>query len=312
MSEGPETKLRQVPSRTALILAFAAIYLIWGSTYLGIRVAVETMPPFLMAGTRFAVAGVLILTFLRLRGAPWPTAAQWREQTIIGIFLLLGGNAVVSWAEIKVPSGITCLILGASPLIMVALDWMRPHGKRPTVALIIGVIVGIAGIALLLGPGAIPEGYRPPGLYLLALFGSSTSWWVGSLYSKHSRSGTPLLMASAMQMVSGCICMLLTGLILGEGRTLDFAAISSRSWAAFAYLVVLGSIVAFPVYVWLLEHSTPAKVSTYAYVNPVVAVFLGWLVLGEPLNGRMMLASAIIIGAVAIITIGRTKSPSKA
>jgi drug/metabolite transporter (DMT)-like permease len=311
MNEGTETKPRPIPSKTALILAFTAIYLIWGSTYLGIRVAVETMPPFLMAGMRFALAGGLILTFLRMRGAPWPTAAQWREQTIIGIFLLLGGNAVVSWAEIKVPSGITCLILGASPLILVALDWMRPQGKRPTVTLVIGVAVGIAGLALLLGPGAFPAGYRPPALYLLALFGSATSWWIGSLYSKHSRSGTPLLMASAMQMVSGCICMLLTGFLLGEGRALDFAAISSRSWAAFAYLVVMGSIVAFPVYVWLLEHSTPAKVSTYAYVNPVVAVFLGWLVLGEPLNGRIMLASAIIIGAVAIITIGRTKSPSK-
>ena len=311
MNEGTETKPRPAPSKTALILAFAAIYLIWGSTYLGIRIAVETMPPFLMAGSRFAVAGGLILAFLRLRGAPWPTAVQWRDQTIVGLFLLLGGNAIVSWAELKVPSGITCLILGASPLIMVGLDWIRPHGTRPTLALIMGVAVGITGIALLLGPGAIPEGYRPPALYILALFVSSTSWWVGSLYSKHCRSGTPLLMASAMQMVTGCICMLLTGLLLGEGRTLTLAAISYRSWAAFAYLVVMGSIVAFPVYVWLLEHSTPAKVSTYAYVNPVVAVFLGWLILGEPLNGRIMLASAIIIGAVAIITVGRSKSPSK-
>jgi drug/metabolite transporter (DMT)-like permease len=311
MNEGAETKPRPGPSKTALILAFAAIYLIWGSTYLGIRVAVETMPPFLMAGSRFAVAGVLILTFLRLRGAPWPTAVQWRDQTIVGIFLLLGGNAIVSWAELRVPSGITCLILGASPLIMVALDWIRPHGTRPTVALVVGVAVGIAGIALLLGPGAIPEEYRPPVLYILALFVSCTSWWVGSLYSKHCRSRTPLLMAAAMQMVSGCLCMLLTGLILGEGRDLVLTAISFRSWAAFGYLVVMGSIVAFPVYVWLLEHSTPAKVSTYAYVNPVVAVFLGWLILGEPMNGRILLASAIIIGAVAIITMGRSKSLSK-
>jgi drug/metabolite transporter (DMT)-like permease len=311
MSGGTDPSGRAAPSKTALILAFAAIYLIWGSTYLGIRVAVETMPPFLMAGMRFAVAGFLIFAFLRLRGAAWPKLGQWRDQVIIGIFLLLGGNAVVSWAEQKTPSGITSLILGASPMIMVILDWIRPRGRRPTMALVTGVAVGIAGIALLLGPDAIPAGYRPPPLYLFALFVSSTSWWIGSLYSKHVPSGLPLLMASAMQMLSGSACMLLTGFILGEGRGFHFAEVSSRSWMAFTYLVIMGSIVAFPVYVWLLEHSTPAKVSTYAYVNPVVAIFLGWAVLGEPLNARIMLASAIIIGAVAIITIGRTKSPEK-
>lgn len=292
-------------------MAFAAIYLIWGSTYLGIRVAVETLPPFLMAGMRFALAGVFVFGFLRLRGAEWPKAAQWRDQVIIGIFLLLGGNAVVSWAEQKTPSGITSLILGASPLIMVILDWIRPRGRRPTVALVVGVAVGIAGIAVLLGPGAIPPGYRPPALYLFALFLSSVSWWVGSLYSKHVSSASPPLMASAMQMLSGSACMLLTGLMLGEGRGLHLSAVSFRSWMAFIYLVIMGSIVAFPVYIWLLEHSTPAKVSTYAYVNPVVAVFLGWALLGEPLNARIMIASAVIIGAVAIITIGKTKSTVK-
>jgi drug/metabolite transporter (DMT)-like permease len=312
MSGVPDRAGRPAPSSTALVLAFAAIYLIWGSTYLGIRVAVETMPPFLMAGMRFAVAGTLLFGFLRLRGAPMPNLAQWKDQAIIGIFLLLGGNAVVSWAEIKVPSGITSLILGASPMIMVVLDWIRPRGIRPTFALVGGVVVGIAGTALLLGPGAIPAGYRPPALYVVALFLSSTSWWIGSLYSKHSPTGTPRLMAVAMQMLCGCLCMLLTGLLLGEGRGFHPSSVSFRSWMAFAYLVVMGSIVAYPVYVWLLDHTTAAKISTYAYVNPVVAIFLGWALLGEPLNGRMLLASAVIIGAVAIITIGRTKPPVKA
>ncbi len=295
-----------------MILAFAAIYLIWGSTYLGIRVAVETLPPFLMAGMRFALAGTLVFGFLRARGAAWPSAAQWRDQAIVGIFLLLGGNAVVSWAEQKTPSGITSLILGASPLIMVILDWIRPRGIRPTPALVGGVAVGIGGIALLLGPDAIPAGDRPPTLYLVALFFSSVSWWTGSLYSKHVSTGTPLLMASAMQMLCGSVCMLLTGLFLGEGRGFHLASVAPRSWIAFAYLVTVGSVVAFPVYVWLLEHSTPAKVSTYAYVNPVVAIFLGWFMLGEPLNARILLATGVIIGAVAIITIGRTRPSAKA
>jgi drug/metabolite transporter (DMT)-like permease len=299
------------PSRTSFILAFAAIYIIWGSTYLGIRVAVETLPPFLMAGTRFAIAGVLLFGFLKMRGASWPTAVQWRDQALIGVFLLLGGNAVVSWAELRTPSGITALILGASPVIVVIFDWVRPGGKRPTLGLVCGVTVGIVGVAMLVGPGAIPAGERPPVGDIVALLLASVSWWIGSFYSKHSPTKTPLLVASSMQMLTGSASMLLTGLLLGEGRDFHLASVSSISWVAFAYLVVVGSIVAFPVYVWLLEHSTPAKVSTYAYVNPVVAVILGWALLGEALNLRIALAGAVIIGAVAIITIGRTREPAK-
>jgi len=304
-------KTSPTPSRTSFILAFAAIYLIWGSTYLGIRVAVETLPPFLMAGMRFAIAGVLLFTFLRLRGAAWPTAVQWRDQTIVGIFLLLGGNAVVSWSEQRTPSGITALILGASPLIVVIFDWIRPGGIRPTLGLVAGVIVGIGGIALLVGPGAIPAGSRPPTRDIIALLFASVSWWVGSFYSKHSKTRTPLMMASAMQMLTGSVGMLLTGCILGEERAFALASVSTVSWVAFTYLVIVGSLVAFPVYVWLLEHSTPAKVSTYAYVNPVVAIFLGWAILGEPLNARILLAAAVIIGAVAIITIAKAREPAK-
>ncbi len=297
------------PARMSLILAFAAIYLIWGSTYLGIRVAVETLPPFLMAGMRFAIAGVLLFGVLLARGAAWPTALQWRDQAIVGAFLLLGGNGIVSWAEQRTPSGITSLILGASPLIVVVFDWLRPGGKRPTAGLVAGVAVGVGGIALLVGPGAIPAGYQPPMIDVLALLFASISWWIGSFYSKHARTGTPLLMASAMQMLCGSACMLATGWALGEGTGFHLAAVTAHSWVAFSYLVVVGSVVAFPVYVWLLEHSTPAKVSTYAYVNPVVAVILGWMFLGEPLNLRIILAAAVIIGAVAIITIGKTRAP---
>jgi len=299
------------PSRASLILAFAAIYLIWGSTYLGIRVAVETIPPFLMAGMRFAIAGVALFGFLRLRGAAWPTPAQWKDHAIAGIFLLLGGNAVVSWAELRTSSGFTALILGASPLILVILDWVRPGGKRPTAGLVTGVAIGMGGVALLLGPGAIPAGSRPPNADLIALLLSSISWWVGSLYSKHSKSGAPLMMASAIQMLCGSAAMLLTGWFLGEGSRFHLDAVSSLSWLAFSYLIIAGSIVAFTTYVWLLEHSTPAKVSTYAYVNPVVAMFLGWAILNEPMNLRIILAAGVIIGAVAIITIGKTWKAEK-
>ena len=178
--------------------------------------------------------------------------------------------------------------------------------------LLVGVAVGLGGIALLLDPRSIPAGYRPPVIDLIALWASSICWWIGSFYSKHSAAKTPLVMASSMQMLSGCVSILLVGWLLGEGRGFRITAVSRESWLAFSYLVVVGGIIAFPVYVWLLENSTPAKVSTFAYVNPVVAVILGWALLGEPLNLRMILATGIIVGAVAIISIIKTRPSPEA
>lgn len=289
-------------------MGFLAIYVIWGSTYLGIRIAVETMPPFLMAGTRFAVAGVLFFAFLKLRGAAWPTRRQWRDHAIVGACLLLGGNGVVAWAEQSVPSGLTTLILGASPLIMILMEWLRPGGSKPAPGLWVGFAIGIAGLALLLGPGALPANLQPSATSVLALLVASISWWAGSLFSKHARSGAEPMMAAAIQMVCGSALMLVVGLLAGELPRFQIAAVSAHSWAAWSYLVFVGSLVAFPVYIWLLKHSTPARVSTYAYVNPVVAVILGWAVLGEPLTPRIALAALVIVGAVAIITTQKNRA----
>lgn len=290
------------PSRTALILGFATVYLVWGSTYLGIRVAVETLPPFLMASFRFLIAGGILFAALVFRGAPLPTLPQWRDNAIVGFCLLLGGNAIVSWAEQRVPSGLTTLILGASPLIMVILDWLRPGGARPAPGVCIGIAVGIAGLVFLLWPGSLPASARPPFWRVAALIFSSTIWWVGSFYGKHARSGGDTFMAAAIQMLCGSAFIAVASLAFGEFPQFHLAAVSTRSWWAFAYLVVFGSLVTFPVYVWLLKHSTPARVSTYAYVNPVVAVILGWAILDEPLTLRIGLSAAVIIAAVAIIT----------
>ncbi len=265
-----------------------------------------------MAGMRFTIAGLLLFGYLLIRGAAWPTRAQWKDNAIAGVFLLLGGNALGSWAELRTDSGLTALILGASPLIMVIMDWVRPGGKRPTAPVVAGVVVGIGGLILLLGPGALPSGSRPPSLDIAVLLLASISWWAGSFYSKHSQSKAPLIMASAIQMLCGSVAMLLVAWFRGEERLIQWEAISLQSWLAFAYLVTVGSLVAFPTYVWLLEHSTPAKVSTYAYVNPVVAMFLGWALLNEAMNLRIVAAAFIIIGAVAIITIGKTWSAKKA
>jgi drug/metabolite transporter (DMT)-like permease len=293
---------KPAPTRTAFILAFAAIYLIWGSTYLGIRVAVETMPPFLMAAARFLIAGALLFTFLKLRGAPWPTLGQWRTHTIIGSFLLLGGNGLVVWAEQTIPSGITALLIAIGPLFMVLTEWAWPGGTRPTALTAGALLLGFAGASWLAAPWETTAGggLNPAGL--IALIFACVFWSFGSIYSRHATNGGEPMFASSIQMLGGGATLALTALFHGDFGHFDLAAITARSWLAFAYLVSVGSLIGYSTYVWLIKHSTPARVSTYAYVNPVVAVFLGWLLLGETITSRTITGSAIIIVAVAIIT----------
>ncbi len=295
------------PSRSALLLAFAAIYLIWGSTYLGIRVAVETMPPFLMAGVRFTLAGLLLLGFLRLRGAPWPTLRQWRINAIIGTFLLLGGNGLVVWAEQVIPSGVTALLIGVSPLFIVLTEWMWPGGIRPTVVTMGALALGFAGVTWLAAPweNSAQGGISLTGL--AAILVACVSWAIGSIYSRHAKHDADAFVASALQMLGGGGSLLLAALVLGDFTRFNAAAVTLNSWVAFVYLVTMGSLVGFSTFVWLMKHSTPARVATYAYVNPVVAVFLGWLLLGEPIGPRTLVASAIIVAAVAIITTQKSR-----
>jgi len=295
------------PTRTALILAFTAIYLIWGSTYLGIRVAVETMPPFLMAAARFLLAGALLFTFLKLRGAPWPTAHQWRVNALIGTFLLLGGNGAVVWAEQYVPSGITALLIGVSPLFIVLTEWGWPGGTRPGAATFGALLLGFAGVTWLAAPwqNAAHGGFHLGGVAAILL--ACVSWSLGSIYSRHAKHGADPWVASSLQMLGGGGALLLVAIPHGDFAALNLPAITARAWLAFAYLITMGSLVGFSTFVWLMKHSTPARVSTYAYVNPVVAVFLGWLLLDEPIGPRTLVASAIIIAAVAIITTEKSR-----
>jgi drug/metabolite transporter (DMT)-like permease len=301
-----------VPARSSLTLAFAAIYLIWGSTYLGIRVAVETMPPFLMAGVRFLIAGALLFAFLKLRGAPWPTAAQWRANAIIGTFLLLGGNGAVVWAEQFVPSGLTALLIGVSPLFIVLTEWAWPGGARPGAITAGALLLGFAGVTWLAAPwqNAADGGLNLGGV--IAILVGCISWGIGSIYSRHAKHGADAFLASSLQMLGGGAALLLAAVVCGDASRFQFAAVAPRSWLAFAYLIGVGSLVGFSTFVWLMKHSTPARVSTYAYVNPVVAVFLGWLLLHEPINSRTLVASTIIVAAVAIITVQKTATPKKA
>ncbi len=297
-----------MPSRSALILAFAAIYLIWGSTYLGIRVAVETMPPFLMAAARFLIAGTLLFGFLRLRGTPWPNAQQWRANAVIGFFLLLGGNGSVVWAEQWVPSGITALIIGIGPLFIVLAEWAWPGGQRPSAITLAALLLGFAGVAWLAAPWQRDEAGAPDLGGIGAILLGCVAWGIGAIYSRHAKHGAEPALAAALQMLGGGGWLLVAALLHGDLARFDAAAVSARSWAAFAYLVAAGSLIGFSTFVWLMKHSTPARVATYAYVNPIVAVVLGWLILDEPVSARTLGASLVIVGAVVIITIQKTRT----
>ncbi len=305
--------------RNRIIAAFAAIYLIWGSTYLGIRFAIETIPPFLLGGIRFLVAGAILLAWTRFRSSERPQAIHWRNTAIVGAGLILGGNGAVLWAEQFVPSGTTALLVAILPFWMVLLDWIRPKGTRPSLGVSIGLIVGIIGIVVLVGPSTIHPSAASNaaassgnGVALkgaLALMGGSLSWALGSIFSKHATLPKSALLATAMEMFTGGAMLLALAFIVGETRHFDPAQVSARSMGGFIYLTTVGSLVGFTAYIWLLSVQPPSRVATYAYVNPVVAVFLGWALAGEALSLRTAIAAAIIIGAVVLITTARSSPP---
>lgn len=306
----PAAAAVSAPPRSTLVPAFAAIYLIWGSTYLGMRVAVESMPPFLMAGSRFIAAGMALMAYLRLRGASRPTVRQWRINAVIGAFLLVGGNGMVAFAEQYIPSGVTALLIGVSPLFIVLTEWAWPGGTRPSGATIAALLLGFIGVAWLAAPWESPgEGGLHPG-GIAAILCACVSWGIGSIYSRHAKHGADAPVAAALQMLAGGAMLALIAALHGDFAGLSLERITLRSWAAFAYLTIAGSLVGFSTFVWLMKHAAPARVATYAYVNPVVAVFLGWLLLDESITARTLVASAIIVTAVAIITTQKTNAPA--
>ncbi|MCC7204208.1 MAG: EamA family transporter [Phycisphaeraceae bacterium] len=284
-----------------LIASFICIYVVWGSTYLAIRLAVDTLPPFLMAGSRFLLGGLILYGLTRWRGAPRPTGRHWRSAVLIGTMLLFGGNGLVTWSEQWTPSGITALIIGSTPMWFVVLDWLLFSGTRPTPAKVAGLIVGFVGLTMLVGPRGLAE-QGLPGWPALVILIASGIFACGSLLSRRVEQAPGLLQSAAMQMVCGGGVMAVIGLLAGEAHRVDFSRASASSLWAWVYLVVIGSLIAYSAFVYMLRHAAPATVSTYAYVNPIVAVFLGWLILDEPMSPRVVLAGALIVVAVAGIT----------
>jgi drug/metabolite transporter (DMT)-like permease len=303
--------MAQPPSRLKLISAFASVYFVWGSTYLGIRIAIESMPPLLMAGIRFIVAGGILYLWGLLRGHERPTAEHWKSATIIGLMLLLVGNGGLSWSEQLIPTGIAALLVAVSPLWFILLDWMQ-GGIKPSAGVFLGLLLGTLGIVVLIDPVNLVGGHDVNIVGALVLLGSSVCWAVGSLYSRRAKLPSSPSVANGMEMLIGGVGLLVVGSLAGEWSSFRASAITSRSMFAIAYLIVFGSIIGFSSYVYLLRATTPSRVSTYAYVNPVVAVTIGWLVGGETLGGRVLIAAALIIAAVAAITTLGTRKSSKA
>ena len=293
----------QAPKKSRVIIAFAALYLIWGSTFLGIRFAIQTIPPFLMAGARFVSAGLIMYAIAWSQGIGKSTWANWRTSLIIGACLLLAGNGGVTISEQHIDSGLAALIVAIVPIYIVLLGWTTGMAPRPTPIVWLALVGGFVGVGILFGPALhfSSNGGRNPAIGISILLISSFIWSAGSLYSRTAKHAASPFLTAAQQMLCGGALLLLAGIVTGELPRLHPGSISILSLGSFVYLVIIGAVVGYTAYIWLLRHCEPAKVATYAYVNPIVAVLLGAVFAGETLTMRALIAAGLIIGSVALV-----------
>lgn len=292
--------------KTKIWLALITLYIVWGSTYFGIKVAIETIPPFFHAALRFLISGLILVIWQRMAGSAMPTKKQWLSTGIIGTLLLLGGNGLVSWAEQFIPSGIAALIIGSVPMFLVLLEALRPGGVKPNGMVIAGLIVGFLGIFILVGTDELfGDGEKLHPFGVLALLSACMLWASGSIYSRTADLPASSLMNTGAQMLMGSISLLITSFLTGELHGWDPLQVSARSLYGLIYLITIGSIVGFGSYIWLLKHAPLPLVATYAYVNPIVAVLLGYFFGNEKLEPQVWIAAAVIIGSVIFINNSR-------
>jgi drug/metabolite transporter (DMT)-like permease len=310
----PSVVSQETAKRDTLLLvaAFASVYVIWGSTYLAIAVGIESFPTLLLPAGRHLIAGLILYPILRWKTGIRPTRTQWRTAIITGLLLLLVGNGGVCLSERTVPSGVAALLVALVSFWMVLLDWLRPGGLRPVPRVVASLILGFGGLVLLVGPAHLggSERVNPAGAAILVV--GSFAWACGSIYSKHHDLPSSPMLGVAMQSLAGGIALWIAGLLAGEGRQLHLASVTARSWIALAYLIVFGSGLGFTAYVYLLKRSSAAHVGTYAFVNPVVALFLGWLGAGETITLRTALAATVILTAVLLVITAPHKRPGEA
>src|ERR1700730_17074187 len=297
------------PRKTQLVLAFAVVYLVWGSTYLGILFAIQSIPPFLMAGARFVRAGLIMFVIAGTQGPLRSTWAEWKTAVIVGACLLVGGNGGVTISEKFIETGLASLIVATVPIYITLPGWLTGITPRPQPIVWLGLAGGFLGVAILLGPALRFSGTGHPAIGMSILLVGSFLWSAGSLYSRTAKHSASPFLAAAQQMFCGGVLLMIAGLCAGEAKHFHPANITTLSLGAFAYLVLIGAIVGYTAYFWLLRHCDPAKVATYAYVNPIVAVMLGALFAQETITLRTLLAAALIIGSVAlIITVQQLKT----
>jgi drug/metabolite transporter (DMT)-like permease len=291
-----------------VVLGFAIVYVIWGSTYLAMKIGIESFPPLLLAGTRHLFVGVVLYPLFRWKTGERPTWLQWRTAIITGSLLLFVGNGGVCVAEETVPSGVAALLVATVCLWMVIVDWVRPGGVRPAPRILVGVAMGFAGLVLLVGPARLGGSGRIDLKGAAILVVASLAWACGSVYSKHGVLPRSPLLGMTMQGLAGGVALWIAGFLTGEVGAFHLSAISLRSWLAIGYLIVFGSILGFTSYLYILKNSTAARVGTYALVNPVVALFLGWLIVGESITIRTLLAAGVILTAVILVITAPTPS----
>jgi drug/metabolite transporter (DMT)-like permease len=301
-----------------LVAGLSILYLVWGSTYLAIRVAVETLPPFLMSGCRFLLAAAIMLGLIAATRGVRFSWRQARFNALVGGFMLLGGNGLVAWAEQEISSGIATLVVSLSPLFIVLLDWAvlgfsrGKLGERPALLTFVGIAVGFAGLVLLVAPELLSSSSAESHANrLLGLVAACFFWAAGSLMTRYAPEPVEPFTGAALQMFWGGLWLVAAGWLVGETTNLDVRKFSSQSLLAWGYLVVAGSLIAFTTYVWLMKYYSPAIISTYSYINPIVAVFLGWLILSETISPQIFVASAVIVLGVALITISRSRQQRK-
>ena len=300
MSVSPAVSAPPGSSSLLIWTALSAVYLIWGSTYLAIRFTVETTPPFLSAAARFLISGVALYLWRRICTDPAPTHHEWRSATVIGILLLVGGNGAVVWAARYIPSSLAALLVATCPLWMLLFDFLRPGGEKPGPRALLGIVIGFCGAVLLIGwsaNGAAPNSFAGAVVVVLG----SIFWAGGSIYGKTAKLPSSPLLITGMEMLSGGGALLVIAVAVGETSQFDFGQISTRSALGWVYLTVIGPI-AFVAYAWLLRNAPIPLVSTYSYVNPLVAILLGYFLGKEILALRVLLAAGLIIGSVVLVS----------
>ncbi len=307
MQKAEITKINSNRSLILLIAAFAAVYIFWGSTYLAIKYAIETLPPFLMAGARFVFAGSILLVWARFSADyEAPKTAHWKTSFIVGTLLLLGGNGGVVFAEHYISSSLAALLVATEPFWIVLLSWLWLKVARPNLKVALGLVIGFFGVWLLINGhnmnGATENSGSMQLFGTIAVIAAALSWATGSIYGLRAPVPKSSLLTAGMQMFSGGLVLLVVSLIAGEWKQFNVWEVSANSWFGLIYLIIFGSLIGFTAYSWLLKNAQPTMVATYAYVNPIIAVLLGWLIAGESFTGQMLIGAGVIVGSVVLIT----------